>query len=59
MTLISHADFIYAAFGAAVVILGALILWIALDYRLLQRKLTALEKDGVTRRSDAAARPPR
>lgn len=56
MTLASHADFIYAAYGAATVILGLLILWVTLDYRSLQRTLTEFEDEGVTRRSDQAAR---
>jgi heme exporter protein CcmD len=56
MTLASHADFIYAAYGAAVVILGLLILWVALDYRSLQRTLVEFEDEGVTRRSDQTAR---
>jgi len=56
MTLASHADFIYAAYGAAAVILGLLILWVMLDYRSLQRTLAEFEDEGVTRRSDQAAR---
>jgi heme exporter protein D len=58
MTLASHADFIFAAYGAATVILGALILWIALDYRALRRTLAEFEDDGMTRRSDRTARLP-
>ena len=58
MTLASHADFIFAAYGAAALILGVLILWIALDYRALRRTLAEFEDDGVTRRSDHAARSP-
>ena len=56
MTLISHADFIYAAYGAAAVILSLLCLWVILDYRSLQRTLAEFEDEGVTRRSDQAAR---
>jgi heme exporter protein D len=56
MTLASHADFIYAAYGAAVVILGLLILWVTLDYRSLQRTLAEFEDEGITRRSDQTAR---
>jgi heme exporter protein D len=58
MNLVSHSDFIVTAYGAAVVILGALILWIVLDYRALRRTLADFEDDGVTRRSDRAARLP-
>jgi heme exporter protein CcmD len=56
MTLASHMDFIYAAYGAAVVILGLLILWVMIDYRSLQRTLADFEDDGVTRRSEQTAR---
>ncbi len=52
MTLASHFDFILAAYGAVVVIFGALTLWVALDYRALKRTLAGFE--GVTRRSDTA-----
>jgi heme exporter protein D len=58
MTLSTHADFICAAYGAAFVILGVLILWVMLDYRALRRTLTEFEDDGVTRRSDRPARSP-
>jgi heme exporter protein D len=58
MTLATHADFILAAYGAVFVILGALILWVMLDYRRLQRALAEFEDEGVTRRSDSAARSP-
>jgi len=58
MSLASHADFIFAAYGAAVIILGVLILWIMIDYRVLRRTLAEFEDDGVTRRSDRTARSP-
>jgi heme exporter protein D len=57
MTLASHFDFIVAAYGAAVVILSALILWVMVDYRLLKRTLTDFEDEGVTRRSDQVRSP--
>ena len=43
------------AYAAAIVIVGALIAWVMLDYRAQLRKLADLEKQGVTRRSAAAA----
>jgi heme exporter protein D len=43
MDLGPHAAFIVAAYGAAVVVLGALILWVALDYRSQRRILDDLE----------------
>jgi heme exporter protein D len=58
MTLASHADFILAAYGAAFIILGTLTLWVMFEYRALQRALAELEDEGVTRRSDSAARSP-
>jgi heme exporter protein D len=46
-----HASFIVAAYSLAVVVLAALITWIALDYRSQQNILTDLDKRGVKRRS--------
>ena len=57
MTLASHGDFIFAAYSAAAIILGALILWVMLDYRALKRTLAGFEGEGVTRRSDPARSP--
>ena len=57
MTLASHFDFIVAAYGAAFVILSALILWVMVDYRTLKRTLADFEDEGVTRRSDQARSP--
>ena len=51
MNLGQHAAFIVAAYGAAILILLALIAWIVLDYRMQQRALGELESRGVTRRS--------
>ena len=39
------------------VILSALILWVAVDYRALKRALADFEDEGVTRRSDQARSP--
>ena len=50
-----HATFIVAAYGAAALILAALIGWIVLDHRAQQRALGELEKRGVTRRSGRPA----
>jgi heme exporter protein D len=49
----NHLDFIVAAYAAAIVVVGALIAWVALDYRAQLRKLSELEKRGFTRRSAA------
>ncbi len=54
----AHIDFIAAAYAAAVIVVGALIAWVTLDYRAQGRKIAELELQGVTRRSGAApARP--
>ena len=47
----SHFEFIAAAYAAAIVIVGALIVWVTLDYRAQRRRLADLEARGVTRRS--------
>ena len=46
-----HANFIIAAYGAALLALCALVLWVWLDYRAQRRALDALEAQGVMRRS--------
>jgi heme exporter protein D len=50
-----HAQFIVAAYAVAVLVLAALIAWVAIDHRTQRRKIDAFEARGVTRRS---ARPP-
>jgi heme exporter protein D len=54
MNLGPHANFILAAYGAAVVVIGGLIAWVRLDHRAQLRKLMELEGRGVTRRSERA-----
>ena len=56
MQTTAHIDFIAAAYAAAVIVIGALIVWVTADYRAQRRKIAELEKRGVTRRS-AAERP--
>jgi heme exporter protein D len=50
----AHIDFIAAAYVAAVIIIGALIAWVTLDFRAQQKILAGLEMQGVTRRSASA-----
>ena len=57
MGLGPHAGFIIAAYGAAAIVLGALVLWVMLDYRALKRTLAGFEGEGMTRRSDHARSP--
>jgi heme exporter protein D len=52
MNLGPHADFIVAAYGIAVLVVAALIGWVALDHRAQKRTLERLEARGVTRRSE-------
>ena len=49
----AHLDFIAAAYAAAVIIVGALLIWITLDYRAHLRTLAELDRQGATRRSGA------
>ena len=51
METTAHIDFIAAAYAAAAIVIGALILWVAVDYRLERRKIAEMEKQGFTRRS--------
>ena len=46
-----HAGFIWAAYGATVIILAGLITWIRADARHQMRLLDELEAQGVQRRS--------
>ena len=55
MDLGPHAAFIVAAYAAAVLVLGGLIVWVLLDYRTQRRKLADLEALGGGRRSERAA----
>ena len=52
MDLGPHADFIVAAYVVAVVVLVLMIGWVVLDYRAQKQKLSTLESQGVTRRSE-------
>ena len=58
METTAHIDFIAAAYAAAVIVVGALIVWVLLDYRAQKRKLAELELEGIARRSDAVADRP-
>ena len=51
MNLGPHAAFIVAAYATAILVIGALIAWVLLDYRVQKRRLDELEARGVTRRS--------
>lgn len=55
MGLGTHANFILAAYGAALLALALLIFWVWFDYRAQSRALAALEAQGIRRRSDRGA----
>jgi len=50
----NHIGFVIASYAAAIVLIGALIGWVMLDYRAQRRALADLEMRGLTRRSAAA-----
>lgn len=56
MTLGPHATFIVLSYAATLVVLLALVAWVWLDHRALKRTLSALDAQGVTRRSARAER---
>jgi heme exporter protein D len=49
MEATAHINFIAASYAAAVIIIGALIAWVSLDYRAQRRTLADLELQGFTR----------
>ncbi len=49
-----HAVFIWGSYGAVLIVLGGLIVWLIGDGRKLAAKIAAFEKRGVTRRSGGA-----
>jgi heme exporter protein D len=52
MSVGPYAVFILSAYGAAALIVAAMIAWVALDHRRQARALAELEARGITRRSD-------
>ncbi len=58
MEHIDHLPFIVASYAAAFAVVGALIVWVTLDYRVQRRTLARLESRGVTRRSAAMRSEP-
>jgi heme exporter protein D len=52
MTLGPYAAFILAAYGAAALIVTAMIAWVVIDHRRQARALADLEARGVARRSE-------
>jgi heme exporter protein D len=52
MNLGPYASFIVAAYSLTILVIGALILWVLVDYRVQRKLLAELEARGVTRRSE-------
>ncbi len=52
-----HAVFIVASYGAAALLVLALLVWVIADHRVQTRALADLEARGVTRRSGRMAEP--
>jgi heme exporter protein D len=50
-----HAFYIVGSYAAAALIVVAMLMWVALDYRRQLRMLAELDAQGVTRRSERAA----
>ena len=55
MGLGPYAAFIVGAYGAAALIVTAMVAWVAIDHRRQARALADLEARGVTRRSEQEA----
>lgn len=51
MEAVNHLPFIVGSYAAACVVIGALIAWVAIDFRAQRRALADLEMRGVARRS--------
>lgn len=51
MQTTAHIGFIATAYATGVVVIGALIAWVMLDYRSQRRILAELESKGISRRS--------
>jgi heme exporter protein D len=54
MNLGPYTGFIVAAYLLTVAVVGALIMWVLLDYRVQRKILADLEARGVARRSELA-----
>jgi heme exporter protein D len=54
MNAANHMGFIVASYAAAIAVVGALVVWVTLDYRAQRHRLADLEMRGVTRRSTLA-----
>ena len=51
MEAINHMPFIVGSYAAGCVIIGALIAWVAIDFRVQRRAIADLEMRGIARRA--------
>jgi hypothetical protein len=58
MQATAHIDFVLAAYAAGIIVVGALVAWVTLDYRMQRLTLAELEMQGVSRRSATARAEP-
>ena len=58
MSLGPHAAFIWASYGAMAIVVAALVGWLVVDGRRLERRLADLEARGIRRRSARAEDKP-
>jgi len=58
MQATAHIDFILAAYAAGIIVGGALIAWVTLDYRAQRLTIAELEMQGLSRRSATARAEP-
>lgn len=58
MSLGPHAAFIWASYGAMLLVIVALVIWLVADGRRLERRLADLEARGIRRRSSRAGDQP-
>jgi heme exporter protein D len=54
MEAVNHLPFIVGSYAAACIVIGALIAWVAIDFRTQRRALADLETRGVALRSAPA-----
>ena len=47
-----HDGFVFVSYAVSLVVIGALILWIAFDHRARKAELSTLDQNGIKRRSD-------
>jgi heme exporter protein D len=58
MASVNHIGFILASYAAAVIVIGAMIAWVTLDYRAQRRNLAELDRRGAARRSASGRAEP-